>query len=107
MHGVFLLPGRGLHLLEAGTHDDLDVVAAEPARGAAAIHRSVAAAEHDHPLADLVCVAERDAGEPVNADMDVRGRLFAAGNVELTAARRAASDEARIVIVGEKLLHAL
>src|SRR2546430_16828934 len=44
---VFLLPRRGLHLLEAGAHDHLDVLAAEPARGAAAVHRGVAAAEHD------------------------------------------------------------
>ena len=75
VHGVFLFPGRGLHLLEAGTHDHLDVLAAEPARGAAAIHRGVAAAEHDHALADLVDMAERHAGEPVDADMDVAWRL--------------------------------
>lgn len=56
---VFLLPGRGLHLVEAGAHDNLDVFAAKPARGAAAIHCGVAAAEHDHALADLVGMAER------------------------------------------------
>jgi hypothetical protein len=107
MHGVFLLPGRSLHLLEAGTHDHLDVLAAEPARGAAAIHRGVAAAEHDHALADLVDVAERDAGEPVDADMDVACGLLAAGDIEFAAARRARADEDRIVIVCEKLLQAL
>ena len=58
VHRVLLLPGRRLHLLEAGAHDDLNIVAAEPARGAAAIHRGVAAAEHDHALADLVDVTE-------------------------------------------------
>src|SRR5690349_9245351 len=60
VHRVFLLPGRRLHLFEAGADDHLHVVAAEPARGAAAVHGGVAAAEHDHPLADLVDVAERD-----------------------------------------------
>src|SRR5262249_44584406 len=107
MHGVFLLPGRSLHLLEAGAHDHPDVLATEAARGAAAIHRGVAAAEHDHALADLVGVTERDAGEPVDADMDVACRFLAAGNVELAAARRAAADEDRIIVFGEQLLHAL
>ena len=71
VHRVLLFPGRRLHLLEAGAHDDLHVLAAEPARGAAAIHRGVAAAEHDDALADLGDMAERDAGQPVDADMDV------------------------------------
>ena len=71
VHGVFLFPGGRLHLLEARAHDDFHVLAAEPARGAAAIHRGVAAAEHDDALADLVDVAERDARQPVDADMDV------------------------------------
>ena len=93
MHGVLLLPGGRLHLLEAGAHHDLHVLAAEPARGAAAVHRGVAAAEHDDPLADAVDVAEGDAGEPVDADVDVLGRFLAAGNVEIAAARRAAADE--------------
>src|ERR1019366_2606544 len=87
--GVFLLPGRCLHLLEAGTHDHLDVLAAEATRGAAAIHRGVAAAEHDHALADLLDMAERNAGEPVDADMDIGGGFLATGNLKLAAARRA------------------
>ncbi len=49
---VLLLPRRGLHLVEARAHDDLDVLAAEPTRRAAAVHRGVAAAQHDHALAD-------------------------------------------------------
>ena len=104
---VFLFPGGRLHLLEAGTHDHLDVLAAEAARGAAAIHRGVAAAEHDHALADLVDVAERHAGEPVDADMDVAGGFLAAGNIELAAARRAGADEDRVVILAEQLLQAV
>ena len=107
MHGVVLLPGRRLHLLEAGAHDDLDVLAAEPARGAAAIHRGIAAAKHDDALADLVDMAERDAGQPVDADMDVLGRFLAAGNVEVAAARRAAADEDRVEIFGEQRLQAV
>ena len=107
MHGVLLFPGGRLHLLEAGAHDDLDVLAAEPARGAAAIHRGIAAAEHDDALADLVDVAERDAGQPVDADMDVLGRFLAAGNFEVAAARRAAADEDRVEIFGEQRLQAV
>ena len=104
--GVFLLPGRRLHLLEAGTHDHLDVLAAEAARGAAAIHRGIAAAEHDHALADLLDMAERHAGEPVDADMDIGGGFLAAGNLELAAARRAGADKDRVVVLGQQLLQA-
>ena len=82
-------------------------VAAEAARGAAAIHGGVAAAEHDHALADLVGVAERDVGEPVDADMDVGGGFLAAGNVEVAAARRAGADEDRVEALAEQLLHAV
>src|SRR6185312_3047228 len=104
MHRVLLLPGGGLHLLEAGADDDRHLLAAEPARGAAAIHRRVAAAEHDDAAADLVDMAEGDAGEPVDADMDVGGRLLAPGEVEVAAARRAGADEDRVVPLGGKRL---
>src|SRR5207253_5460028 len=107
MHGVLFLPGRRLHLLEAGTHDHLDVMAAETSRGAAAIHRGVAAAEHDHALADLVGVTERDAGEPVDADVNVVCRFLAARNVELAAARCAGADKDRIKVLAEQLLQAV
>src|SRR5213594_421321 len=53
---VLFLPGRGLHLLEARAHDDLHVLAAEALRRPAAVHRGVAAAQHDHAPADLVGV---------------------------------------------------
>ena len=104
---VFLLPGRGLHFLEAGAHDDLDLFAAEATRGAAAIHRGVAAAEHDDALADLVGMAERDRGQPVDADMDVGGCFLASGDVELAAARCAGADEDRVILLREQRLHAL
>src|SRR5262249_52776007 len=107
MHGVFLLPGRSLHLLKTGAHDHLDVRAAETAGGAAAIHRGVAAAEHDHALADLFDLAERTVGEPLDADMDVFPRFPAAGNVELAPARRAASDKDRVVVFAEQLFQAV
>ncbi len=58
VHGVFLFPRRRLHLLEAGAHDDLHVLAAQPARGAAAVHRRIAATQHDDALADRADVAE-------------------------------------------------
>ena len=59
---VLLLPRRRLHLVEARAHDDLHVLAAQPLRAAAAVHRGVAAAQHDDALADARRVAERDAG---------------------------------------------
>src|SRR5262249_10275618 len=105
--GVLLFPGGRLHLLEAGAHDDFHVLAAEPARGAAAIHRGVAAAEHDDALADRGDVAERDAGEPIDADMDVLGRFLASGNFQVAAARRAAADEDGVEILGEQRLEAV
>ena len=107
MHGVLLFPGGRLHLLEAGAHDHLHVLAAEAARGAAAVHRGVAAAEHDDALADLVDVAERDGRQPVDADVDVLRRFLAAGNVELAAARRAGADEDRVVVLRQQLLQAV
>ena len=107
VHRVFLLPGRRLHLLEAGADDDLHLVAAETARGAAAIHRGVAATEHDDALADLADVLERDVGEPVDADMDVGGGFLAAGQVEIAAARGAGADEDRVIAFGEQRLQAV
>src|SRR6201996_6818980 len=97
MHGVFFFPGARLHLLETGTHDHLDVLAAEAARGAAAIHRRVAAAEHDHALADLVDMAERNVGKPVDTDVNVAGGFLATGDFKLAATRRAGADEDRVV----------
>src|SRR5499426_3744304 len=107
VHGVLLLPGGRLHFLEAGAHHHLDVLAAEAARRAAAIHGGVAAAEHDDALADLADVTERHAGQPVDADMDVAGGFPAAGNVEVAAPRRAAADEDRVKVLGEQGLEAL
>ena len=107
MQGVLFLPGARLHLLETRTHDHLDVLAAETARGAAAVHRGVAAAEHDHALADLLDVAERHAGEPVDADVNMASCFLAAGNLEFAAARRAGADKDRVVVFAEQFLQAV
>ena len=93
---VFLLPRRGLHLVEPRANDHLHLLAAEALGAAAAVHRRIAAAQHDDALADLRRVAERHAREPVDADVDVRRGLRAAGNVEVAPARRAAADEYRV-----------
>ncbi len=107
VHGVLLLPGGRLHLLEAGAHDHPHVLAAEPARGPAAVHGGIAAAQHDHALADLADVAERHAGEPVDADVNVLGGLLAAGNLEIAPARRAGADEDRVPRLGQQALEAV
>ena len=106
VHRVLLLPGRRLHLLEAGADDHLHVLAAEAARGAAAVHRRIAAAEHDDAPADLLDVPERDVGQPVDADMNVGGGFLPAGYVEVAAARRAGAGEHRVVAFVEDGLEA-
>ena len=50
--------------------------------------------------ADLLDVAEGDRGQPVDADVDVRGGFLAAGDVEVAPARRAGADEDRVVAFG-------
>ena len=90
-----------------GAHDDFHVFAAEALRRAAAVHRGVAAAQDDHALADLFDVPERDAREPVDADVDVGGRFLAARNVEIAPARRAGADENRVIVFGEQRFQAV
>src|SRR5438105_3827536 len=107
MHGVFLFPGRRLHFLETRAHDDLHVLAAHPPRRAAAVHGSVAAAQHDHPLADLVDMTERDIRQPIDADVDVRRRLVSSGNIEIAPAGRARADEYCVEVLGEEGLEAV
>src|SRR5690606_29933706 len=96
VHRVFLLPGARLHLVEAGAHDDANVLAAEAAGRPAAIHRGVAAAEHHDPTTDLGDVFEGHRGQPVDADVDVGRCLLAPGDVEVAPARRAAANEDRV-----------
>src|ERR1700730_12877588 len=103
VHRVLLLPWRGLHLFETGAHHDGDLFAPESARGTAAIHGGVAAAEHDDALADLADMAARDTGQPVDTDVDVLGGLLAARDVEVAPPRSAGADEDGVEILGEKL----
>src|ERR1700722_5239711 len=58
---VFLFPRRGLHLGEAGAHDDFDVGAAQTASRPAAVLGRVAAASYDHAPADRRDTATRNA----------------------------------------------
>src|SRR6266446_4800349 len=102
---VLLLPRARFHLLEAGAHDHLDVLAADTLRGPAAVHRGVAAAEHDDALADRGGMAERHRGEPVEADVDVLRALLATGEVEVAAARRARADEQGFITLAHQFLH--
>src|SRR5690606_7938543 len=92
VHRVLLLPWTGLHLVEARAHDDLDVLAAQAPRRTAAVHRGVAAAQHQHPATDAGDVAEVDVGQPVEADVDAGRALPATRQVEVAPARRAAAD---------------
>ena len=92
--GVLELPGRRLEELARPARHDLDVLAAEAPRRAAAVHGRVADADDQHALADLVDVAERDADSSQSMPMWMSvARLLAAGQVELLAARRAGADE--------------
>ena len=105
MDRVFLLPRRGLHLVEGRADDDLDVVAAEAFGAAAAVHRGIAAAEHDHAFADRRDVAERHRGEPVDADVDVRRGFTAAGDRQVATARSTGADEDGIPVLRQKQAH--
>ena len=105
VHRIFLLPCARLHFVEARTHDHLHFFAAEPARGTAAVHRGIAAAKDEYALADLRHVPEINAGEPVEADMNLRRGFLAAGQVQIAATRRAAADEHRVVALGQQILH--
>src|SRR5712691_6815979 len=102
---VLLLPRARLHLLEAGAHDHLDVLAAEALRGAAAVHRGIAAAEHDHALAEPGGMAERHRGEPVDAYVDILRAFLAPGDVQVAPARRARADEEGVIALAHQFLH--
>src|SRR6185295_9921786 len=106
VRGVLFLPGARLHLVEAGAHDHLDVVAADALRGAAAVHRGVAAAEDDDALADPGGVAERHRREPVDADVDVLGSFFSPRYIQISSTRSPAADEDGVVALAHQRLHA-
>ncbi len=90
--GVLELPGRGLEVGAGAAGHDLDVLAAEAPRGAAAVHGGVADADDEHALLDRGDVAEGDAVEPVDADVDLV-RVVAAGDLQVLAPGGAGADE--------------
>ena len=99
---VLFFPRAGLHRGEGRADDDLDVFAAETTGGAAAVHRGVSAAEDDHGLADLVRVFERDALQPVDADVNIRGAFLTAGQIgQIAATRCSGADKDGVVILLE------
>ncbi|MFO1250473.1 MAG: hypothetical protein U1E77_04860 [Inhella sp.] len=74
--------------------------------GAAAVHRGVAAAQHQHLLADFLDVPKAHRGQPVDADMDSAGRgLPAPGQVQIASARCAAAHEHGVIALRKQLLH--
>ena len=85
----------------------LTSAATEAPRRTAAVHRRVAAAQHDHALADGLDVAERYRGQPVDADVDVQRGFGAARDLQVAPARRAAADEDRVVALRHQALHRL
>src|SRR4030095_5209269 len=68
--GVFELPRRRLEVFARAASHHLHVLPAEPLGGTAAVHGGVADADDQDFFADLVDVAEVDAGEPLDTDVD-------------------------------------
>ena len=99
VHRVFLLPRRRLHLVEAGAHDDLHVLAAEaPRRCGSSPSRCCRRPARSTRLPICVDVAERHATTASRCRCGCSPRLRSRpGNVEVAAARRAAADEHRVV----------
>src|SRR5665213_426474 len=98
LFGIVKLPGRGFEVAARTPRHDLHVLAAETARGAAAIHGGVADADDENLFADGIEMAESDGAEPVDTYMDAV-RVVPARQVEIFAAGRAAAYEDRIEIV--------
>ena len=105
--GVVELPGRRLEERARAARHDLDVRAAEAARGAAAVHRGVADADDEDALADLARCGRR---RPTRASRCRCGCgsdfVVASGEVELLAARGAAADEDGVEALVEECTHA-
>ncbi len=104
---VLQLPGGGLEVGARAARHDLDVLAAEPARGAAAVHRGVADADDEHALLDGGDVPEGHAVQPVDADEDLVA-VVAAGDLQVLPLGGARADEDRVELAPvEQRLHAL
>ena len=50
-------------------------------------------------------MAEGDAGQPIDADMDVGCRFLPSGNIQFAAARSTATDENRVIAFRQQRLH--
>src|SRR5215813_3631948 len=100
--GILDLPRRGFHDPPRRAYRHFHVLAAEAQRGAAAIHGRVAATDHHHALADPADVLEGDAGQPIDADVNVGGGLPAAEEVEVLALGGAAANEDRIETLAQQ-----
>ena len=104
---IFLLPGRGLHLIKATAHNHFHIGAAQAPCRAAAVHRGVATAQHNHPLADAGDMPKRHRSQPVDTDVDVFTDLLATRQLQVAAARRAAANKHRVISLGQQALHRL
>ena len=78
VHGILDLPRRCLHLIEAAAHDNANLFAADPLRGAAAVHGCVTAAKYQHILTDTGYMFEGNTGEPFYSCVDIIPCLFMA-----------------------------
>ena len=107
VHRVFFFPGARLHLIEAGADDDLHVLPAQTPRSAAAIHGGVAPAQHDHALANFIHMLERNARQPIDADMDVGGGFLLTRQIEIASARSAGADKHRVPLLRQQRFQAL
>src|SRR5439155_15889676 len=105
VHRILFFPRRCFHLVEARTDDDVDLLAAQTPRAAAAIHRGISPAHHDDALADRRDVAERHRRQPIDADMNVLARLVASGNRDIAPAWRTAADEHGVELLFEQRTH--
>jgi hypothetical protein len=104
--GVLELPRRRLEVRARAPRHDADVASAEPARGAAAVHRRVADADDQHALADRAHVPEVHRLEPLDPDVDPIRCIPSPGEIQLLSLRRAAADEDGVEPLAEQGAHA-
>src|SRR5688500_18026611 len=107
MDALFLrvveLPRRCFEVGTRAARHDFHVLAAESARGAAAVHGRVADADDQDTLTNLFDVSEMRRREPLDPDVDVAG-VAATGDVEILARWRATADENCVIPFGEQRL---
>ena len=100
-------PVGRLHDLARRAHRNGHSFRSKTQRRAAAVHRRVATTNDDDAAADLFHVLEGDRGQPVDADMNVLGRLLAAGDLEILALGGTSAHEHGVIAFIEHRLHAL